>query len=76
LSTWYGLLAPAGTPRDVIVRLQDAALRAIDRPDVKTRFAAVNLDPAPMSAEAFGEFIKSEGVRWARLIKEAGIQPE
>ena len=76
LSTWYGLLAPAGTPRAVVIRLQDAALRAIDKPDVKARFAAVNLDPAPMSAEVFGEFIKSEVVRWARLIKEAGIQPE
>src|SRR5471032_3263064 len=47
LSTWYGLLAPAGTPRDVIVKLQDAALRTIAKPEVRTRFAAVNLDPAP-----------------------------
>jgi|KBSMisStandDraft_5_1062788.scaffolds.fasta_scaffold56085_3 tripartite-type tricarboxylate transporter receptor subunit TctC len=76
LSTWYGLLAPAGTPRDLIIKLQDAALKAIDKAEVKTRFAGVNLDPAPMPAQAFGEFIKSEGVRWARLIKEAGIQPE
>jgi tripartite-type tricarboxylate transporter receptor subunit TctC len=76
LSTWYGLLAPAGTPRDVIVRLQDAALKAIATVEVRARFAAVNLDPAPMNAQAFGEFIKSEGARWARLIREAGIQPE
>ena len=76
LSTWYGLLAPAGTPREVIAKLQDAALKAIATPSVKAKFAGVNLDPAPMNAEPFGEFIKTEGVRWAKLIKEAGIQPE
>ena len=76
LSTWYGLLAPAGTPRDVIVKLQDAALKAIAKQEVKAKFAGINLEPAPMNAEPFGEFIKTEGVRWARLIKEAGIQPE
>ena len=57
LSTWYGLLAPAGTPRDVIVKLQDAALKAITKPEVKAKFASINLDPAPMNAEPFGEFI-------------------
>jgi tripartite-type tricarboxylate transporter receptor subunit TctC len=76
LSTWYGLLAPAGTPREAIVKLQDAALKAIAKPEVKARFASVNLDPAPLNSEQFGEFIKTEVVRWGRLIKEAGIQPE
>jgi tripartite-type tricarboxylate transporter receptor subunit TctC len=73
---WYGLVAPAGTPRHVVDRLHDAVSRSITKPDVKTRLGIMGFDVAPMNPDQFADYIKSEIAKWSREAKEAGIQPE
>ncbi len=73
---WYGLVAPAGTPRNVVNRLHRAVNESITKPDIKTRLGIMGLDVAPMSPDQFADYIKSEIAKWSREAKEAGIQPE
>ncbi len=73
---WYGLVGPAGTPRNVVNRLHDAANRSITKPDIKTRLGIMGLDVAPMNPDQFADYIKSEIAKWSREAKEAGIKPE
>jgi tripartite-type tricarboxylate transporter receptor subunit TctC len=73
---WHGLAAPAGTPRDVINVLYTATLKAITRPDTRAQLAKMDLTVDPLTADQFGEFIKSEIARWSKEIKEAGIEAQ
>ena len=65
---WQGVLAPAGTPPEVIARLNDAINRVLAMPDVRTRLAEMGADAVGTTPEKFGDFIKSEMTRWAALI--------
>jgi len=76
VTSWYGLLVPAGTPREIIVRLNSAAATALGRPEVKERFASTDLEPAASTPEAFGAFIRSEIAKWAKVIRESGMRVE
>jgi tripartite-type tricarboxylate transporter receptor subunit TctC len=76
LIAWFGLVAPAGTPKEVVAKLHEATARGIVRPEVKDRFATIGTDVAPMNPGEFSGFIKSEVAKWAKLVREAGIQPE
>jgi tripartite-type tricarboxylate transporter receptor subunit TctC len=73
---WYGLVAPAGTPRAVVTRLHDVVAASLAKPDVKTKLGGLGLEPAPMAPDDFAEFIKREIAKWTREIHDAGIQPE
>jgi tripartite-type tricarboxylate transporter receptor subunit TctC len=73
---WYGLVAPAGTPRPVIAKLHDVVAASLARPEVKARLAGLGLEPAPMAPEEFAEFIKKEIAKWTREVREAGIEPQ
>lgn len=75
-STWGGLLAPAGTPKDVVAKLNAEVNKALAAPDVKERLAAAGIEPAGGTPVQFGGFIDSEMKRWAKVAKDAGIQPE
>jgi len=74
--TWNGLLAPAGTPRDVIARLQQAIHQAVRAPDMRERYAAIGTDQVTNTAEEFTAFMREETAKWARVAKAAGIKPE
>jgi tripartite-type tricarboxylate transporter receptor subunit TctC len=76
LIAWFALVAPAGTPAPVIARLHEITSKSLAKPEVKARFDALGTDVAPMNPEQLGGFIKSEITKFARLAKEAGIQPE
>ena len=76
LIAWFALMAPAGTPQDVVQRLHDVARRGIVKAEVQARFAVIGTDVAPMNPEQLGKFIQSEIAHWAKLVKLAGIQPE
>jgi tripartite-type tricarboxylate transporter receptor subunit TctC len=76
LIAWFGLMAPAGTPKDVVTKLHDVAVKGIAKAEVKERFAGIGTDVAPMNPEQLGAFIKTEIAKWAKLTREAGIQPE
>ena len=75
-STWFGPLAPAKTPREIIVRLNTELLKILQRPDIKARFAAEGAEGLGSTPEEFGTYIKSEIDRWGRVIKAAGVRPE
>ncbi len=76
LIAWFALMAPAGTPKDVVQKLQDLTLTGIARPDVREKFAGIGTDVAPMNSDELGRFIQAEIGNWAKLVKLAGIQPE
>jgi tripartite-type tricarboxylate transporter receptor subunit TctC len=73
---WYGILAPAGTPREIVNRLNSEIHKALASADLKQRFANAGVEPLPSTPEHFAGFIKSEMVRYAKVIKDAGIRIE
>jgi len=76
LIAWFALVAPANTPKDIVSRLHDATVKGIAKPEVKDKFAAIGTDVAPMNPGELAKFIQSEIAKWAKLVREAGIQPE
>ncbi len=76
ITAWFVLLAPAATPPDIVQKLQDATLKALARPEVRNKLANIGMQPAPLKSAETIRFVESEVARWARLVKEAGIQPE
>ena len=73
---WFGLLAPAATPRSTVEKLSADANRVLADSEVRTRMQAVGADPAGNTPEAFARFIRDDQAKWARLMREAGIKPE
>ena len=73
---WYGMLVPAGTPREVIARLQREIVKVMEIPDIRDKLIAQGTDPVGSSPEEFGVFMKSEAVKWSRVIKGANIKPD
>ena len=73
---WYGVLAPAGTPREIVTRLHDAIVRALRDAEVGKRLAADGAEPVGSSPEEFAAFIKSESEKWAKVATAAGIKAE
>ena len=76
LIAWFALVAPAGTPLPVVSRLHDVTVKALAKPEVGARFAALGTDVAPLNPDELGGYIRSEIAKWAKMAKEAGIQPE
>jgi tripartite-type tricarboxylate transporter receptor subunit TctC len=72
--TWFGMFAPAGTPPDIVRRLQIEVAAALKAPDLRERFDAVGAEPVGSSSEQFVERIKSDSVRWAEVIKAANVK--
>jgi tripartite-type tricarboxylate transporter receptor subunit TctC len=75
-SSWYGLLAPAGTPRAIIARLNSETVQVLRMNDVRERLIEQGLDPAGGTPAEFAKKIDDELVKWGRVIKAAGLQPE
>ncbi|MEO5772368.1 MAG: tripartite tricarboxylate transporter substrate binding protein [Burkholderiaceae bacterium] len=75
-NTWGGLLAPAGTPMDVVAKLNAEANKALASPDVREKLIAAGIEPAGGSGAQFNTFIQSEMARWAKVAQAAGVQPE
>ena len=73
---WYGVLTSTGTSRDNIMKLNAEIAKALGSKDVIEKFATAGIDPMPSSPEQFASFIRSETVRYAKVIKDAGIKPE
>jgi tripartite-type tricarboxylate transporter receptor subunit TctC len=73
---WFGVLAPAGTPRPIIDRLNQEIVKALRLPDVRDRLIADGTDPVGNTPEEFAAYIKSETDKWTRVIKAAGITPQ
>lgn len=75
VSTWFGILVPARTPRDIIQRINAEAMKAMQSPEVPARFQTIGLDAVkPHPPEFFDAKVKSEVARWASVIKNANIK--
>ena len=74
IDTWWGLVAPARTPRDVVVKLNQAFVAALQSPETKTRFAGLLAEPAPTSPEEFANFMKSELSKYENVVKASGAK--
>ena len=73
---WYGMLAPSGTPRELIGRLNAEIVKALASPDLRDKLAASGIESRTSTPEQFGEFIRSEAVRYGKVIRDAGIKGE
>jgi tripartite-type tricarboxylate transporter receptor subunit TctC len=73
---WLGLGVRAGTPRDIVERLNAAAARSLERPDVLARMESIGIEPRPMSPEQFGGFVRAETVKWGDIIRRSGAKAE
>jgi tripartite-type tricarboxylate transporter receptor subunit TctC len=72
--TWYGIAAPAGTPRPIVDRLNSAIVRAVQLPDTREKLLAQGAEPMTGSAEQMGQFVRAEITRWAKVVKAANIR--
>ena len=76
VSTWWGLLAPAGTPQEIVSLLSGAMAKIAAMPDIKESFGALGIEPAANTPEQFAAFIQAEMQKFAKLAKLAGVKPE
>ncbi|MEO8296861.1 MAG: tripartite tricarboxylate transporter substrate binding protein [Burkholderiales bacterium] len=76
VQAWFGLAAPAGTPTDVVNRLNDALNKAVAEPAVQAKLKALGMTPNPSPPATFAEMIRADQHLWAQVIQQANIQPE
>lgn len=76
LAVWFGVLAPAGTPRDIIGRLNTEIVKVLNSTDVKDRFAKQGVEVRTSTPEQFGEFVHAEVGRWAKVVQDANIRAD
>jgi tripartite-type tricarboxylate transporter receptor subunit TctC len=72
IDTWWGLVAPAATPKDVVARLSAAFVAALNSPEAKTRFAKLMAEPVASTPEQFGAFMKTELAKYEKVVKASG----
>ena len=75
-TVWYGLLAPTGTPKEVVHKLSEALLRAANAPDMRARLQDQGAEPVGNTPDEFGAILKDEVPKWSRVIRAAGIVAE
>ena len=73
-TSWFGLLAPAGTPRDIVTKLNQAVVKALASADMRERLAAQGADPVGNTPDQFAAFIKAEIDKWAKIVKASGAR--
>ncbi len=73
---WYGVLAPAGTPRDIVVKLHAQIVRALHSAEVRQRLQADGADAVGSTPEEFASYIRAETAKWAKVVRDAGIKQD
>ena len=76
VTSWFGVLVPAATPRELIMKLNAELARTMSAPDVRDRLAADGAEPTTGTPEQFGAFVRAEITRWTKVVKDAGIVAE
>jgi tripartite-type tricarboxylate transporter receptor subunit TctC len=74
ISTWFGLLAPAGTPPAVIAKWNEAVVTILRSPEMRDRLAAQGAEATPTTPQAFAQFIAAEIPKYARIVKASGAK--
>lgn len=73
---WYGMLAPAKTPKALLTKLSGEIARIVELPEVKERLHALGADPAPTTPDQFDAYVRTEVAKFKRIVQDAGIKPE
>ena len=73
VGTWYGLMIPVSTSKEIIAQLHSAGMSALGHPEVKKPFATTDLEPTGSTPEQFGAFVRGEIAKWGKVIKESGM---
>jgi tripartite-type tricarboxylate transporter receptor subunit TctC len=76
VTTWYGLLAPAATPRPIIARLNAEIVRTMREPDLNERLAAMAVDPVTSTPEEFAVYIRQETAKWGDVVRKTGLRAD
>ena len=76
MAAWTGLFGPANLPKPIVDKISAALLNILDRPDMRQRMQAANVEPMPSDPAAFGNLVKQQLKSWGIKVKEAGIEPE
>jgi tripartite-type tricarboxylate transporter receptor subunit TctC len=76
VTSWQAAAAPAKTPREIVARLNDAAVKALRSPEVRERMGQIGFDVVGSTPDEFGRFMKEEVDRWTEVVKRGGIKPE
>ena len=76
VDTWYGVLAPAGTPGEIVARLNVELNRLMQSKEMRDRLATMGIEPMTSTSAEFGEFLKAEIAKWAKVVKESGAKVE
>src|SRR5262249_52126231 len=76
VTRWCGVLAPGGAPRLMVERLNAELVRIMRAPDLQERFAATGTEPRTSTPEEFGEYLRQETAKWAKVVKEAGLKAD
>src|SRR5690606_25411833 len=74
VAAWFGLLAPAGLPPEILVRLEKATNEIMRTPEAIARVEKLGMVAKPTTSSAFGQFIREENERWARVVKASGVR--
>ena len=74
--TWFGIFAPAATPRDIVTKVNADIVRIVRQRDVKDLLSAQGADPVGNTPEAFTAYVRAEIDKWAQVIKRAGVKAE
>jgi tripartite-type tricarboxylate transporter receptor subunit TctC len=75
-SYWFGLVAPAATPPAIVAKLEKTLIEVLEMPDVKKRLSDMGAVVTPLKSKEFGDYIRSEIVKWGDIVAKAGVKPE
>ena len=76
ITGWFGVLAPAGTPREIISKLSTEIVKIVQLPAVQERFASLGTVPVGNTPEEFAAFLRAEIEKWSRVVKASGARPD
>src|SRR5689334_21881510 len=76
VNSWYGLMGPAGLPKDIVERLNAEVIRSMAEPDARERLYSIGAEPMSNTPEQFDAYVRSEMAKWAKVVKAAGIRAE
>src|SRR4051812_15084863 len=76
VTVWFGLVAPAGTPREIVAKLNAEVLKILAMPDVRERFLAQGVEPLGSTPDEFATHIRAQMDKWAKVVKDAGVKAE
>jgi len=71
---WYGMFAPAGTPKNIVLQIQNDVAKALDSKDVQDRLATLGCEPFKGSSEQLAQIVRSDLVRWSKIVKDSGAK--